>query len=78
VRQVAEHLQTNGEALADAVRELSDADLARQVQFGPQVLPAETIAQASIRHVEVHLKRIKEAVEAGQVASLPTKADTPS
>jgi hypothetical protein len=60
---VAEHLQTSGEALADALRELSDADLARQVQFGPQVLPAETITQASIRHVQVHLKSIQEAVE---------------
>jgi hypothetical protein len=57
--EVVELLRRGGASVSAALRELTDDDLAQQVDFGGQQMPATMLAEASVRHVEGHLGSIK-------------------
>jgi len=61
--EVAEDLRAQGSAVADALRALPEDRLAGEVLFGGRPLPAVQLAEAAIRHIEVHLESIRQALE---------------
>ena len=67
-QDVAALLQENGARTSAALRQLSDEDLNREVEFGPRRLPGEVVAGAAIRHAQVHLESIRQALGEGPAA----------
>lgn len=63
--EVAELLRSGGDTVAEALRALTDDDLAATVEFGGREMPAAMLAEAAVRHVETHLASIRAVVEPG-------------
>lgn len=61
--EVAQALRRGGETVAAALRDLTDEDLERDVDFGGQPMPASRVAGAAERHVRTHLASMKAACE---------------
>lgn len=59
--EVAAALRAGGEDVAVALGELTDDDLARDVDFGGRQLPGSMLVAAAERHVRNHLASIKAA-----------------
>jgi DinB family protein len=66
--EVAQALSARGSAVANALRALPEHRLAGEVVFGGRSLPAIQLAEAAIRHIEVHMESIRRALESESTA----------
>lgn len=64
--EVADLLRDGGAEVAGVLRELTDADLDGEIEFGGRMMPRVVLAEAAVRHVDAHLASIR-AVLGAQV-----------